>query len=290
MTRNVTILTIVMLLLAASPRQSSGQSPVPEGAEVERIAEGFRFLEGPVWFDGALLFSDIPANTIYRWTPDEGVVPFLTPSGNSNGLAVDRDGVLLVAQHGDRQIGRLQDGRVTAVASEYDGHRLNSPNDLYVHPDGSIYFTDPPYGIQEDEAELDFAGVYRIDPDGQLHVLEREIPRPNGIVMSPDGRTLYVSTSDQRTVVAYDLDDHTLSNRRVLAEFDGGGATDGMKVDPAGRLYVTAPGGVHILSPDGSVVDVVEVPEATTNLAWAGDGRTLFITAGTSLYRIELAP
>lgn len=290
MNRLTQLLALLMLLLAAVPTSTRAQSPVPEGAEVERIADGFQFVEGPVWYEGGLLFSDIPANIIYRWTDEEGVTAFLSPSGNSNGLAVDHQGRLLLAQHGDRQIGVLEDADVLGLATAYEGRRLNSPNDLIVLPDGSIYFTDPPWGVEPEEAELDFSGVYRVTPDGEVRLLVDSLFYPNGIALSPDERTLYVTTSHGRTVDAFDLADHELSNHRIIAEFEGEGATDGMKVDDTGRLYVTAPGGVAILDPNGTVIDQIAVPEATTNVAWGSDKQTLYITAGTGIYRIKLEP
>ena len=268
------------------------QSPVPEGATVERVASGFQFVEGPVWQGGAVLFSDIPAGRVYRWTPGGGAEVFVAASRNSNGLAFDADGRLLLAQHGTRRVARIEaDGAETALATHYEGARLNSPNDLTLHPDGSIYFTDPPWGIQPWQAELDFTGVYRIAPDGSLHLLVDSLFYPNGIAFSPDYATLYVSTSHEQTVVAYDVEGHGLSNGRVFARTPGraGEAADGMKTDAAGRLYVAGPAGVWIFGPDGELLDRVDVPEQTTNLAWGdADGETLYITSGTGLYRLRI--
>ena len=287
-------LSFLLFFVLTSIPSANAQSPVPDGAVVERIAGGFQFVEGPVWYEGGLLFSDIPANRVYRWTEDGGVEVFLEPSSHSNGLTLNADGRLLLAQHWTRRVARLEeDGTETALAAEYDGTRLNSPNDLAVHSDGSIYFTDPTWGSVSGQSdghpELGFMGVYRIDPDGDLHLLTDSLHYPNGIVFSPDESTLYVSTSHQVTVVAFDVSDHTLSNGRVFATLQGNGAADGMKVDADGRLYVTGPGGVWIFAPDGTLLDQIAVPEQTTNLAWGdADGGTLYITSGTGLFRIRL--
>ena len=292
--RLVLLLLTVTILVAHSTTYA--QSPVPDGAEVERIADGFQFVEGPVWYEDGLLFSDIPANRVYRWTEEGGIEVFLEPSSHSNGLTLDAEGRLLLARHWARSVGRLEDdGTVTDLASRYDGTRLNSPNDLTVHSDGSIYFTDPTWGWQSNQSdgrpELGFMGVYRIDPDGELHLLADDLFYPNGIVFSPDESTLYVSTSHQQTVVAFDVRGHTLSNARVFASLqgEGDGAADGMDVDAEGRLYVTGPGGVWIFAPDGELLDRISVPGQTTNLTWGdADGGTLYITSGNGVYRIRL--
>ena len=281
--------TALALVLAVA---ASAQSPVPDGATPERIAGGFQFTEGPVWFDGSLLFSDIPSNRIVRWTPEDGTTEtFLSPSQNSNGLTLDTDGALLLAQHGARRVARLADGAVTALAETYDGDAFNSPNDLAVHPDGSIYFTDPTWGLEGRPQEIPFTGVYRLATDGTVSLLADDLHQPNGIAFSPDLATLYVTTSDERTVVAYDLADGTLSNGRVVARLTGGtarDAADGMEVDAEGRLYVAGPRGVWVLDPDGAVLDVIDVPDQTTNVAFGPDD-TLYITSGPSVYRLALA-
>ncbi len=280
-------LTVALLLL---PALVFAQSPVPEGAVATRIAGGFKFVEGPVWHDGAILFSDIPGNTVYRWSPGDSTTVFRRPSHNSNGLTLDAQGRLLLAQHGARRVARIEeDGSETALVTHFEGKRLNSPNDMAVHPDGSLYFTDPPWGIRPEQAELDFTGVFRLAPDGSLHLLVDSLYNPNGITFSPDFGTLYVSTSDERTVIAYDVAAHSLSNGRLFATTAGEGAADGMKTDASGRLYVTAPVGVEIYTPDGTLLDQIEVPEQTTNLAFGdADGKALYITSGTGLYHIRL--
>ena len=183
------LLSLIVGMAAVAP--AFGQSrPVPKRATVELVASGFRFTEGPLWYEGGLLFSDIPANTVYRWSPEEGATVFLKPSGRANGLAVDTEGRLLLAQH-DGQVGRhADDGTVTPLVRTYGGRRLNSPNDLTVAMDGTVYFTDPPYGVEEKNRRLDFSGVYRLSPDGTLSLLTKQMPRPNGIGLSPNDSTL----------------------------------------------------------------------------------------------------
>lgn len=270
-------------------------TPLAEDAEVELVAGGFQFTEGPYWRpeEGDLIFSDIPANRVYRWTPEGDTTVFLEPSGHSNGITADAQGRILLAQH-DGQVARLTaDGDVEPLATEYEGQRLNSPNDLDVHSDGSIYFTDPPYGVSDEERELDFSGVYRLHPDGTLDLLTREFERPNGICFSPDESRLYVNDSQENLVRVYDVAaDGSISNGRLFAEPndpDADGAADGMKVDTEGNLYTTGPGGVWIYSPDGELLDRLPVPEAPTNLAFGGpDMQTLYITARPNVYRVPV--
>jgi len=279
------IIIVLTYLLAA-------QSPVPPIAKVEKIADGFQFVEGPVWMTGVgLLFSDIPANKIYRWTPDSGVAVFHEPSGNSNGLALDNNGKLLMAQHGNRRLARLEDtGKETVLASHYDGKKLNSPNDIAVKSDGAIFFTDPPYGISSNQEELGYYGIYRSSPTGNLQLLDKTLNRPNGIVFSPDETRLYVGDSEGRTIYVWDvLNDSLIANKQKFAYMDADGYTDGMKVDPAGNLYATGPFGVWVYADDGTVLDTILVPGQTSNCNWGhADGKTLYITSGDAVYRINL--
>lgn len=273
---------------------AAGQSsPVPDGAAVEEIAEGFQFTEGPFWHEGRLLFTDIPANRVYAWTPNEGRSVFLEPSGHANGLAADPQGRLLLAQH-DGEVGRLgADRTVTALVQAYEGKRLNSPNDLTVADDGTVYFTDPPYGVEPENRELDFSGVYRLDPDGSLTVLTKVFSRPNGIVLSPDESILYVNDTEGDIIRAYEVTETGgLANGRVFAEMEGEkpGNADGMKVDAEGNLYSTGPGGIWVFAPSGDRLDHISVPKAPTNVAFGGSDReTLYITAQSSVYRVSLA-
>ncbi|MBN1640867.1 MAG: SMP-30/gluconolactonase/LRE family protein [Anaerolineae bacterium] len=267
------------------------------GAEVERVASGFQFTEGPVWVpDGYLLFSDIPANTIYKWAPGaEGVEVFRRPSGHANGLTLDRAGRLVACEH-DRRLTRTEpDGSITTLAESYQGKRLNSPNDVVVRSDGSIYLTDPPYGLpnQGEGRELPYNGVFRLAPDGTLTLLDDSFERPNGLAFSPDERVLYVDDTSRGHIRAFDVGaDGTLSNGRVFAELKrpgADGAPDGMKVDLHGNVYCTGPGGIWVVAPSGSVLGVIEIPEAPANLAWGdADLKTLYVTARTGLYRIRL--
>ncbi|MBI1926762.1 SMP-30/gluconolactonase/LRE family protein [Candidatus Poribacteria bacterium] len=262
--------------------------------EPERIATGFQFTEGPVWHpDGYLLFSDIPANRIVKWTSDGNVQTFRDPSGHSNGLTYDRQGRFIACEHGNRRVSRTEpDGTITVLAERYQGKRLNSPNDVVVKSDGSIYFTDPPYGVAAEQRELDFQGVYRIAPDGTLTLLVDDFDRPNGLAFSPDEKILYIDDSARRHVRAFDVQaDGTLANGRVLVDMaiDAEGVPDGMKVDVAGVLYVTGAGGTWVVSPKGEHLGTIVTPELPANCAFGdSDRKTLYITARTSVYRVRL--
>jgi gluconolactonase len=285
---------------------------VPRGARVERIAGGFTFTEGPVGSpDGYLLFSDPNENTIYRWTPDGDVSVHRTKSGyagmdigeytqaGSNGLAIDRDGRLTIAEHGRRRISRIEKtGAVTVLADRYDGKRLNSPNDLVYRSDGSLYFTDPPFGLprafEDPRKELPYSGVYRWF-DGAVQLVARELTGPNGLAFSPDERYLYVTNWDvqRKIVMRYAvLADGRLSDGEVFFDMTrapGEEALDGIKVDRSGNLYVSGPGGVWIIAADGRHLGTIRAPELPANMAWGdADGRTLYMTARTGLYRIRL--
>lgn len=261
----------------------------PLTGQVEEIAEGFLFVEGPLWKDGAgLLFSDINGNTIYRWSPDSGVAVYLCPSGGSNGLAFDQQGRLLAALQGNRQVIRIEpNGTQTVLASLYQGKRLNSPNDLAVKSDGSIWFTDPPYGISSSQEELHFYGVFRISPSGDLQLVDKTLTRPNGIAFSPDERKLYVSDAEVRIISVWDVvSDSTLANKRPFASITPVGYADGMKVDAAGNLFATGPLGVWVFAPDGRILDTILVPGQTTNCNWGdNDRKSLYITSGAAVYR-----
>ncbi len=268
------------------------QSPVPRDAELVKIADGFQFVEGPVWMDGAgLLFSDIPANIVYQWTNESGTSEYLNPSGNSNGLALDLNNRLLLAQHGNRRLARLDSsGTETALATHYDGKRLNSPNDIAVKSDGSIFFTDPPYGISPDQEELGFYGIYRLSPAGSLQLLDNSLQRPNGIAFSPDETKLYVGDSEANNIYVWNVTDDTLiTGKQQFAHMDGPGGTDGMKVDEEGNLFSTGPFGVWVFASDGTILDTIIVPGQTTNCNWGDDDRkTLYITSGSAVYRIRI--
>lgn len=293
-------------ILRADPRFDD---LVPDGATIERVAGGFEFTEGPVWLpdEERLLFSDIPANAIYQWSEADSASVFLESlyEGDregligSNGLTLDPEGRLIICEHGNRRISRLEeDGSRTVLVDSYRGRRLNSPNDAVYRSDGWLYFTDPPYGLQEEDdsplKELDFNGIYRLSPDGELELLSREQSRPNGIAFSPDERTLYVANSDAERLLwmAYDVGPDGLSNARVFYDATGHeaeGSADGMTVDRDGNVFATGPGGVWVFAPDGTHLGTIQPDEIPANAAWGDDGHTLYMTARTGLYRIRLS-
>jgi gluconolactonase len=285
---------------------------VPAGPVAEKVAGGFLFTEGPVWVpEGHLLFSDPNANVIYRWSPDGQVSVFRTKSGysgvdvadyaqpGSNGLALDREGRLTMNEHGRRRVTRLEkNGVITVLADRYRGKRLNSPNDLVYRSDGSLYFTDPPFGLprafDDPRRELPYSGVFRW-ADGHLELVAEDLRGPNGLAFSPDEKILYVDNWDvaHKVVMRYDVrPDGTLEDGRIFFDLTGEPgeqALDGLKVDRAGNVYVSGPGGVWILSPEARHLGTIKLPELPANFAWGDDdGRTLYLTARTSVYRIRL--
>ncbi|MDH4344911.1 MAG: SMP-30/gluconolactonase/LRE family protein [Thermoleophilia bacterium] len=285
---------------------------LPEEATLERVAGGFEFTEGPVWTrDGALLFSSPNTNAIYRWAPEGAVTVFRPKSGytgvdvgryhqpGSNGLTFSPDGLLTLCQHGNRRVLRVNPhGDTTVLADRYEGKRLNSPNDLVYRSDGTLYFTDPPFGLPgvfDDPAkELDFSGVFFVR-GGEVRLGTDELAGPNGLAFSPDERFLYVGNWDPewKVVMRYEVAaDGALSGGVVLADLtgeDGEDAIDGIKVDEAGNLYVCGPGGIWMLAPDGTRLGLLRLPEAPHNLAFGdADGRTLYVTALTGVYRLRL--
>ncbi len=263
--------------------------------EPELVATGFKFTEGPVWHpDGYLFLSDIPAHRIFKLTPDGTSEIFREPSGGANGLTFDRQGRLIACEYKSRRVSRTEtDGTISVLADSYHGKRLNSPNDVVVKSDGSIYFTDPFYGFPAaQERELDFQGVYRIAPDGLISLLVDDFGVPNGLAFSPDERILYIDDSRHQHVRAFDvLPDGSLANGRILIDMraDARGAADGMKVDVTGNLYVTGAGGTWIISPTGEHLGTIVTPELPENCAFGGQNhKTLFIAARTSIYSIRL--
>ena len=282
-------------------------------ATIEVLASGFTWIEGPVWSkaDGALLFSHAPQNVIYRWKEGEPLREYLKPAGytgvgaygkepGSNGLTFNQKGQLVICEHGDRRVSvLLPDGGKRTLADNYAGKRLNSPNDVIIKSNGDLYFTDPPYGLPEQEKdprrELSFSGVYRLTGSGQVNLLLQELTRPNGLAFSPDEKTLYVTQSDpQRAVImAYPVRNNgNLGAGRVF--FDATplisqlpGSPDGIKVDQQGNVFSTGPGGVHVLAPDGTHLGRISLPVPVANLAWGNDGSTLYLTASNYLCRIR---
>ena len=260
----------------------------------ERLATGFEFTEGPIWLpNGSLLFSDIPGNRIYRWTPGRGCEVWREPSGKSNGLTLDCEGRLIACEHAMRRVSRTEtDGTVITLADRYQGKRLNSPNDVVVKSDGTIYFTDPPYGIDPGQQEQACNGVYRMLPDGTLELLVEDFDRPNGLAFSPDESVLYIDDTPRRHVRAFDVQaDGTLTGSRIFADMDHSrhGLLDGMKVDEEGHLYATDATGIWVFEPDGNHLGVIVTPEIPANCAWGDLNRkSLFITARTSLYRVRM--
>jgi gluconolactonase len=300
---------------------------IQANANIERLATGFKWTEGPVWVRaGYLLFADIPSNSIRKWAPGSDATIWLQPSGykgsepyggpepGSNGMTLDRRGRVTVAGHAQRDVYRFETmdphGQITVLAEKYQGKRLNSPNDVVYKSNGDLYFTDPPYGFrtqsdQDPDKELKVNGVYRIPhaidrkpgsapDDSQLELVEKDMPRPNGIAFSPDEKYLYVDNSEpQKVWVRYAFNsDGTLGHAGKLF-FDATsdtspGSPDGMKVDRSGNIYSAGPGGVWIFSPDGKHLGTIRMPEKTANVAWGDkDGKTLYITASSSLYRVR---
>ena len=283
-------------------------------AKIEVLAMGFDWSEGPVWVPrdgGYLLFSDVPKNTVFKWSEQEGLSEFLKPSGytgikrysdepGSNGLTLDGAGRLISCEHGDRRVSAMAfgEGKLT-VADRYDGKRLNSPNDVVVRSTGDVYFTDPPYGLpnreKDEHQEYGFCGVFRVSQDGEVSLISKEMTRPNGLAFSPDEKILYVAQSDGREPIirAFDIAaDGTASNSRVFydsSELAGKlkGSMDGLKVDVQGNLFATGPGGIHVISPEGKLLGRIDTNEATANCAFGGDGSVLYMTADMYLCRIQ---
>jgi gluconolactonase len=271
---------------------------IPEQPVLEQAAGGFTFTEGPVWCGDYLLFSDIPRNRIIRLallSDGPEVTTWRRPSGNSNGMTLDKAGRLVVCESSTRRVTRTEvDGTVRVIADSYQGESLNSPNDVVVKSDGAVYFTDPYYvsGNPPPPEELGFRGVFRAGPDGALTMLADDFIFPNGLAFSPDESILYVNDTMQRNIRAYDVkSDGGIGNKRILIEMAGEkpGAPDGMKVDTAGNIYCTGPGGIWVISPEGSHLGTLSFPEMPANLCWGDtDRRTLYVTARTSIYRLKL--
>jgi len=289
---------------------------IPPGAKIEKVADGFSFTEGPVWHpDGYLLFSDPNTNTIYRYNPqNHNVTVYMSHSGytgpdigeygqpGSNGLTIDKEGRLIIDQHGNRRVIRIEKkGPVTVLADKIDGKKFNSPNDIVYKSDGTVYFTDPPYGLpaffDDKRKELGYSGVFMIK-DGKVQVVSKDLGGPNGIAFSPDEKYLYVTNWDIRdihhtkTLWRYEVNtDGTLKSGKIFFDWnftEDEEALDGIKVDKQGNLFVSAPGGVWILSANGKLLGKIVTPERPANMAWGDDGKTLYLTAHSSLYKIRV--
>ena len=289
---------------------------VAPDARIEKLGEGFRWSEGPVWIEEGryLLFSDVPANKMYRWSEADGVSVFLDPSGydgpptpafrepGSNGLIRGPAGTILMADHGNRAVARLDlaTKKKTFLATRFKGKRFNSPNDLVLARSGAVYFTDPPYGLEglnkSPLKEIPFNGIYRLDPDGRVSLVDDSMTFPNGIILSPDERTLYVANSDPERPVwmAFALDaDGRVTGKRVFADASAEakaglpGLPDGMAIDIEGNLFATGPGGVHVFAPDGRRLGRIDTGTAVANCAFGEDGRTLFLASNDMLARLR---
>ncbi len=325
--------TALLSALALSA-QNSGQivrldpaldALIPPGARIEKVADGFGFLEGPVWMHatapGFLIFSDIPANVIDKWNPQDGKVSvFLAKSGftgndpgdagyqlnnghgivtlyGSNGITLDKQGRVTYCTHGDRDIVRIEkDGKRTVLADRFEGKRLNSPNDLVYKSDGALYFSDPPFGLrklaEDPKKELPFSGVYRL-AKGKLQVVNEDFQAPNGLAFSPDEKYLYIDDSATKTYWRFDVQaDGSLTNKKLLIDMSSSpeaGVPDGMKIDKTGNIYGAGPGGIWVLTPEGKHLGTIRPPENPANLAWGdADAKTLYFTAVTGLYRLRL--
>jgi gluconolactonase len=324
MVRFLLLLSLVAFAMAQAPapRPTMGRimrempgldALLAQDAKIEVLASGMAWSEGPVWSKsgGFLLFSDIPRNSVMKWTETEGLSLFMKPSGytglgdyskepGSNALLFDSEGRLTACEHGDRRVSVLtKGGGKRTLVDNYQGKRLNSPNDLIFKSNGDLYFTDPPYGLpkQADDPsrEMDYCGVFRVSKSGLVTLLTKELSRPNGLAFSPDEKTLYVANSDPDRAIwmAFPVNaDGTLGQGRVFADVtsmvkDHPGLPDGMKVDRAGNLFATGPGGIHVFSPDGKRLGRIDTTQRTSNCNWGGDGSTLYITADSYLCRIQ---
>ena len=289
---------------------------VPADWRIEKLAEGFGWSEGPVWIaaGGYLLFTDVPGNTMYRWSEADGLSVFLKPSGyggtelemfrepGANGLFPDTEGTILMADHGNRMVARLDlaTKKKTPLATKFEGKRFSSPNDVIRRKDGVIFFTDPPYGLEgmndSKHKELDFNGVYRLDTDGSVHVLDREVTFPNGLTLTADERTLYVASSDPKRPIwmVYSLNERgEVLSKRVFADASDlagkyPGLPDGLRVTADGTVFATAPGGVLVMNAEGKRLGLIRTGTGIANCAFGDDGRTLYMTSHNFLARIRL--
>ncbi len=291
---------------------SAANAYFDDNTKIEVIADGMTWCEGPLHVDGKLLFNDIPRNTTFQWTAADGVSIFLQPSGytgrafyglepGANGIAVSPDGILTFCEHGDRRVSILTPGGgKRTLVDAYEGKRLNSPNDLCYAADGTLYFTDPPYGLPRREndpmRELDFCGVYKLTPAGKLSLVTDQLPRPNGIGLSPDGQTLYVAQSnpEQPNWTAFDFgDDGSVLAARELTDAAQEAETmeglpDGLAVHGDGNLFASGPGGVYVITPAGRKIAMIRTGSRTSNCCFDESFETLYITADSRVLRVVL--
>jgi len=290
---------------------------IAPGTQAEVIGEGYTWSEGPVWIENEkmLLFSDVPKNTIYKWTEEKGVEPFLTPSGytgtiprggepGSNGLTLNNEGQLVICQHGDRRVALLTSSykepkpEFKTLADNYLGKKLNSPNDAIVDKQGNLYFTDPPYGllknVNDSSKQTPFQGVYKVKPDGTVILLVDSLTRPNGIALSPDQQTLYIANSDPPVAKWYSFHIHgdSLTDAKIFYSTKPAegvkGLPDGLRVDKNGNLFATGPGGIWIFNSEGKALGRIKLDQATANCTFSSDGKTLYITSHMYLLRMKL--
>ena len=290
---------------------------IPADAKIEVLASGFEWAEGPLWLEEqqALIFTDVPTNTVWKWTEKDSLSLYLSPSGylgdrtdkrepGANGLTLDAAGNLILCQHGERQVGKMlasldaPRSEFEALATGYQGKRFNSPNDLVYNSTGQLFFTDPPYGMDPwDEKQLDFQGVYRLDADGKVNLLVDTLSRPNGIALSPDQKTLYIAQSDPEKAryYAYDLDENgnvisgkVLFDATTLQSETRKGLPDGLKVHSSGLLFATGPGGVLVVSPEGKHLGTILTENGTANCGFDSGEKYLYMTADSYLMRIAL--
>lgn len=292
-----TIFAAHMVAMAADfeiKNEAEFKKIIPAGAKIEKLAGDFKFTEGPVWIPekgGYLIFSDIPSNQLKKWSKDTGVTIFRQDSHNANGNTMDRKNRLVTAEHSSRRVSLTEkDGAIKTVVSESEGKKFNSPNDVVVKSDGTLWFTDPDYGLGNNKREVEGNYVYRFEPkSGKTTVVVKDFNKPNGLCFSPDQKKLYIADSGKphHIRVFAVQKDGTLTNGKVFCVIDHGGP-DGIRCDADGRIWSSAGDGVHIFAPDGSLIGKILVPETPANLCFGGkDGKTVFITAQTSLYAIK---
>jgi gluconolactonase len=289
-------LSLNLLAPTTRPMSNEGRSAEFEkllaaDAKVEKIADGFQFIEGPAWLDGGLVFSDIPNDRLHFYKNGE-VSVWREPSRNANGNVVDHDGHLVTCEHGSRVVSRTKSGERTVIADEWDGKKFNSPNDVQSKSDGTLWFTDPYWGLPAKQREelMEYGGcyVFRLDPDGSVTSVATDFKRPNGLAFTADEKTLYIADDQEKHIRRFTVnDDNTLSGGEIFCTIEPG-VPDGIRVDEHGNVWTTAGNGVQVFAPDGTHLGTVEVPESPANCAFGGDdGRTLFMTARTGLYAIR---